>query len=126
MRGIATILLLLSLKSLATSFPSKMQKLSFNEKTLRSDLAMLFTAANLNPTNFQFTFEKGQENKVSLNCQKDQFHFLIRSIDEEMTSTTYKAIREIGFLFPHPRKQISPTLLDIKKNCSKNGNGVLL
>ena len=119
MRGIAIILLLFSYSSLAKSFPTKMQKLSFDEKTLRSDLAKLFTAANLNPAKFQFTFKKDLENKVSLNCQKDQFHFLIRSIDEEMTSTTYKAIREIGFLFPHPRKQISPTLLAIKKNCKK-------
>ncbi len=97
-----------------------MQKLPFDEKALKQDLELILSAANLSTSHFQYTFSVNQENKISLKCQNDQFHFQISSTEEEMTSTMYKAMREIGFLFPHPKKQISPTLQDIKKNCAKS------
>ncbi len=122
MRSIAAILLFLTFHALGESLPSKMQKLPFDEKALKKDLEIIFTAANLNPAQFQLTFKKDQSNKVRFNCQKDEFHFIVSSTEEEMTSTLYKAMREIGFLFPHPRKQISPSLMNIKKKCNIEWN----
>jgi hypothetical protein len=57
-------------------------------------------------------------NTVQLLCANNAFEFKVQSSETEILSTTYYAIRRLGFLFPHPRISITPEFNDILKNCN--------
>ncbi|AGH96703.1 hypothetical protein [Pseudobdellovibrio exovorus] len=59
--------------------------------------------------------------KVRFQCLagNKKFRLHIESDDLEATSTAYYFLRQVGFLYPHPRIEILPKKADVLKNCNK-------
>jgi hypothetical protein len=58
-------------------------------------------------------------NEVFLACKSNTITFEIRAKQSEIVSTAYYALHRLGFLFPHPKWQISPDLNQILSMCGK-------
>lgn len=121
MRSILSLLcLVFSFNIFAITAP--LVKLPYNDATVQDDLNKILEAANL-PKNFidyKFVSDMGTEMKFI--CRDHQQTLFINSIPEERTSAFYKGLRELGFLFPHPLRQISPTENEIKAKCGQTWN----
>lgn len=60
--------------------------------------------------------------KVTFQCLngKRRFRLNIESDDTEGTSTAYYFLRQVGFLYPHPRIEIIPPKSEVLKNCNRS------
>lgn len=94
----------------------KLRPLSVSETALLSDLELIFLDAKL-PLRASLTIKDSATNQVEMSCTKDTVNFRVHSQASEVAATFYKGLRELGFLFPHPRWQISPSLEGLQKNC---------
>ena len=120
MRSILFILVLLSLNGMAETFKTPLKELPFHEQTIREDFSRILKEASLPEKIFQINSKDGKKSLIHLGCRNDSFELSITSSEEERTSSFYKALREMGFLFPHPLRQVSPDLGTIKKKCNKS------
>ncbi|AGH95791.1 hypothetical protein [Pseudobdellovibrio exovorus] len=59
-----------------------------------------------------------QSHRVRFSCSKS-YQLTISASEEEMISTAYYGLRQLGFLFPHPRWQIIPTQAEVLKKCGQ-------
>lgn len=97
-----------------------MKAIPFNQKAVERDISLILASAEL-PENFlKLEVSNNDQSTAFFLCKKNTYTISIASPDEEKTSTIYKAIRELGFLFPHPRVQISPSLNKLKGSCGKS------
>ena len=120
MQSITIFLLLLSTTLWAETYPAKMRKLVFNEGAFKSDLERILADGKLPETMVQVVFKNSLTNNVEVRCIKDEFYLEVAATEEERGPTFYKGLRELGFLFPHPVKQITPTLERMKESCGKS------
>lgn len=49
-----------------------------------------------------------------------KFRLTVNSDDVESSSTAYYFLRQVGFLYPHPRFEVVPERKDVLKHCNKN------
>jgi hypothetical protein len=109
-KWIAALVLLLSHVSHADTFTR-----------LQEDLKNILSTAQL-PTylvSFDFTNATPAGNQVSVQCWNSQITLHVSAAPEESVSTFYYGLHKLGFLFPHPRRQISPTLGELNNACGK-------
>lgn len=99
--------------------PQELRPLAFDENALLADLELVFLEAKL-PLKATIKYSESSSNTLTLTCHKDVITFDIKATSQEAHATFYKGVRTLGFLFPHPRWQISPTLKDLQKNCRQN------
>lgn len=99
--------------------PSRLPQLPLNETVLRDDLALILDRALLKTEDWDVDFQTSLKNETRFSCTKNRFKLSVGALESEKASTFYKALRELGFYFPHPRFQISPTLSELKRNCGK-------
>lgn len=111
-----SILLIFGLLSFQAFSKTEMTSLKFDETTVRDDFRLILKEAGL-PDAIDVRFEETES--IKLQC-KSKPTLIVGSSSSERTSAFYKALREIGFLFPYPSKQISPTLQEIKKKCGSS------
>lgn len=97
----------------------ELRALPVSEGALLADLDLILKAGGI-PLKTTLTITPSTTNKVRVSCQKDSLNFQITAKPEEVAASFYKALRELGFLFPHPRWQISPTLSNLQINCRKS------
>jgi hypothetical protein len=110
-------LALLFISLLSPTFAiGELRPLAVSETSLLSDLELIFLEAKL-PLKATLSITSASTNQVELSCTKDTVNFRLQSHPSEVTATFYKGLRELGFLFPHPRWQLSPTLSELQKNC---------
>ena len=119
MRSILVIMSLLCFNAYGETFKTPMERLPFQDQTIREDLRLILKAAALPDSTVDFKFVGNEKSEIKLVCQGNIHTLFIQSPEEEKTSAVYKGLRELGFLFPHPVKQISPRLEDIKRHCNK-------
>lgn len=112
-----SILLIFSLLSLSAFAVTDMPVLPFNELTIKEDFTRILEQANL-AGKISVEFQDSKTNEVQFSCKKE-IKILVKAVGQEKTSTFYKGLRELGFYFPHPAKQISPSFEDVKKFCEK-------
>lgn len=62
--------------------------------------------------------KSGSKNEVRFRCRP--YRLEVTANEAEIASTFYVGLRELGFLFPHPRVQISPSLRDLNKKCGQS------
>lgn len=122
MRGISFIfILLLSTNTvLAETIPANLPKLSAHRATLEVDLKLIekksgFPEGTLNLGEIK----EASQFKSKITCEGNKFIINVEAVAGEQSATLYKALREMGFLFPHPHIQISPKLSEMKKSCKK-------
>ena len=119
MRSLLLLALVLSSKTWALQVPAKLPKPYLNELALADDLKLILKKASMREDGIKFRINNSPENSVSIHCSKGDFHLDINAAPGERAATFYKGLREIGFLFPHPRTQISPSIEQMKKSCEK-------
>lgn len=105
--------------SLNASAKYSLQELTANKSAIENDLRLILVKAKLAPTLIKFKNESATSNDVKIVCSKDKksIELQIRATSEEWSSTLYLGLQKLGFLFPHPRIQISPTLEKMREKC---------
>lgn len=100
--------------------------LNFVEKDIQGLFKKSLSNSGLTPIDkkIKISWSKSQNsnNTAQLLCANNTFEFKVQSSEQEILSTTYYAIRRLGFLFPHPRITIAPEFSDITKNCNSAWN----
>lgn len=114
-----SILLILSLviTSHALALTAPMEKLPYQDETIQDDLNRILQAANLPKDIVEYKFADNAGTETRFICKDNHQMLFISAPLEERTSAFYKGLRELGFLFPHPLRQISPTAAEIKAKC---------
>lgn len=102
--------------------PAQLRPLVINEQVVRRDLAHILKEAKLPTDTLGVVWTAGSSNSVRFNCQKKPWALQVTTTPAEKSATFYRGLRGLGFLFPHPRWQISPSLNDIKRQCGKTFN----
>ncbi len=115
------VALLLSFGAQAAA-PAQLRPLAVNEQVVRRDLALILKEAHLPTDLLGVTWAEGTSNTARFNCQKKPWALQITATPAEKSATFYRGLRGLGFLFPHPRWQISPTEAAIKTQCGKTFN----
>lgn len=96
------------------------QNLQSEKDWVQSDLENILQNAGLKKRAIQFEVaSSASRNSTKVICEKDRTLLKIASTEAEWSSTLYKALREMGFLFPHPNRQISPSADQIKMACGR-------
>lgn len=104
--------------ALAYSAKLKVPQLDMGE--LRRDLELIETEAMLQKGTLQLAdFKDATTGSVQVQCNSGRYTLHVAAPLGERASTMYKGIRELGFLFPHPRWQISPTPVQMRRACGK-------
>ncbi|MES2529369.1 MAG: hypothetical protein V4598_19935 [Bdellovibrionota bacterium] len=113
------VLFLLLIPAALAQMPSRMPKLEVSHETLKQELEQVLIDGNL-PTeliNLRFDYPEGE--RVSIQCRNKKFTLVIKSGDEPM-SVMMKGLREMGFLFPHPMMQVTPSDARMNEACGKS------
>lgn len=97
---------------------SRMEELSVSSDTLRQELKQVLIDGNLPHDLITLSLAYPESERVRVLCRKNKFVLNIGSGTERM-SLLMKALREMGFLFPHPMVQITPELKRMKSACGK-------
>jgi hypothetical protein len=92
------------------------------KQQIEGDLSTILKTAGLDSTKWTVRFEVSPEaNIVQLQCPKGSsaHQIFVRARPTELVSTFYYGLYKMGFLFPHPRQQISPSREKILSVCNK-------
>lgn len=113
------LLILTSFYAHGDVFRTELKNLPVHIEEIQNDLKKISLAANFpeDTLNVKFVDKKPG---ITLRCEKNKFILEVSSVDNEHTASTYKGLRELGFYFPHPLRQISPIISDVKKHCGKS------
>lgn len=92
-----------------------------SEIEVRKDLDRILHEANipLNRIHFVRTKSSSKKPEVSIVCNKSQIVLSVSASDTHWGETFYYGLQKLGFLFPHPKIQVSPKNKDLKKHCGK-------
>lgn len=118
-----TMVLLRCSGVLCSSVPTLMNTIMADQKTISDDLKEILRINAFSEDFITFRIENktNEKNLVTVKCSKDQNHIslLINSKSEEWSFTLYYALQKLGFLFPHPRKYITPKKQQIFSYCGQ-------
>ncbi len=73
-----------------------------------------FASPSIELNDVYFSNEK---NSVSVQCTPTKISLSVSASPAEWSATFYYGLQKLGFLFPHPRVQISPTLNAARSQC---------
>lgn len=119
--ALLSVFTMLSAHAEETTFASKLKILKADSLALQSDLELIEAEGFFPKGTLRLAkMADGATGQVTISCQKNTFTLRVSAPDGEKAATLYKGIRELGFLFPHPRWQMSPTLAQMKKTCGKS------
>lgn len=90
--------------------------MAFSEPSLRDDLSGLLSKMGLK---LDLQLELSETAHFSFVCKNETLFLAVSSPQSEQASTVYKALREMGFLFPHPRWTITPRKEEICRRSIK-------
>jgi len=112
-------ILLLLLFTLSTfSFARDLKMLSAKRSAIEQELHAITKEAGLPKTITFLHLPNRMTNKVFIKCGKT-VHLEIKATEREWGATFYYGLQKLGFYFPHPRMQISPTKERIRKYCGE-------
>src|SRR4051812_33785481 len=82
-----------------------------DEAAVRDDLARILAKAGLPTSLIQFHVSRGagKDGSVSVSCDSGNALLELQAPAEEWAPTLYLGLQKLGFLFPHPRIQLSPS-----------------
>lgn len=113
------IFLFLSFPSWAAIKSANLRPLTLDSVALEKDLGLIEQVAKFPPGTLKVSVLEAPDMKVRIICEKKKYHLKVSAPVGEKASTLYKGLREIGFFFPHPVRQISPTLASLKSHCGR-------
>ena len=103
----------------ASTWATDVRRWEAGTEVLDNDLRRIEKQAGWKSGAIQFNFSRSTANTVSISCEDDSFQLNIAADPQEKMSTLYHALFRMGFLFPHPRWQISPELSKARLTCGK-------
>lgn len=112
------VFLLLSLSYSAFSQIPDLRPLAPEEATVQNDFAKILDEANLSDS-IALNYSAGSENRARIICEEDSVSINVTG-DHQWSQTFYMALTRLGFLFPHPRIQVSPTLDQVRSHCGES------
>ena len=89
------------------------------ESIIKEDLKLILEKAHWDTKAVNFSFVDNDSNEVEIQCINQSIKILVRSSPSEKVSTFYHGLFKLGFLFPHPRWQITPLLTDALSHCGE-------
>ncbi len=113
---LTTILFLISNNILLGNFSLK--KVTAKQNFIQNDLERILEEAELDKDYIQFEWIENRKNYAEVICNDNSFLIEVYASDEEWSSVFYNTLQQLGFLFPHPRIQISPESIS-EKFCGK-------
>ena len=90
------------------------------EAVVREDVSRILARAGLPQGSLGFEVETkpAGPHQVTVECtEKSTVSLTVRATDEEWGPALYLGLRKLGFLFPHPRIQISPAESGLREHC---------
>lgn len=108
------LITLLSVSSFAT-----VRQWTGDDKVIQEDINLIVNEAKWEGLKISFTHEGYFANTVSLECKDGVVNLSVKSLPGEKVSTIYHGLFKLGFLFPHPRWQVSPDKTEALSKCGK-------
>ncbi len=106
-------LLLLLWPTLAHSRPADVA-------AVQEDFALIAAAAKLKPGSLTVVrLKASKQDRAEVICGERAVKVAVYASDDEWGPTAYRALETLGFLFPHPRRQVSPTMEKIRVHCGE-------
>jgi hypothetical protein len=102
-----------------SAWATEVRRWEGHDDVLQKDLSLIEAKANWNQGSLSFHFNRSDENTVTVRCEDHRFIFEVNAAPEEKMSTLYHGLFKIGFLFPHPRWQISPSYERAQSACGQ-------
>lgn len=113
------LILFLTIVSLST-FAGEVRRYSGSDDVIQQDIELILKKAGWPEGKIAFTNKIGTKNTVEIACHNGRIYLDTESVAHEKVSTIYHGIFKLGFLFPHPRMQISPSLAAAQAQCGKS------
>jgi len=97
---------------------------ALNIDLLKQDAKTLFAKVSAT-SSIELEFQEApSENHFRFLCEGSKtqkiYKIIVTASDREMVSTYSYGLRQLGFLFPHPRRTIFPDPIALQKNCGKS------
>ncbi|HXT01225.1 MAG TPA: hypothetical protein VN915_11155 [Elusimicrobiota bacterium] len=90
-------------------------------EAVREDFALILRAAGLPADALSLErlerSDPAAGDTVELVCRPGGVTVRVRAVDREWASAAYYGLEKLGFLFPHPRRQISPSPSELAQRC---------
>jgi len=102
--------------------PSNIAPLSANQEAIKNDIQKVMQRAGFSTSSIQLNIEKSQKvesNTVKIECSENVIALNVSAKPHEWGATAYLGLQKMGFLFPHPRIQISPDQSKMMKACGQ-------
>lgn len=115
MRKLYLLCLLLSF----SSFAGEVRRYSGTDNIIQADIDLILKKAGWANVHIEFTHKESQKNTVEIACHNGRIFLDTESVAHEKVSTIYHGLFKLGFLFPHPRWQISPTEKQALSQCGR-------
>lgn len=110
------IIFILSLPAFS-SIPN-LRPLSPDVATVEEDFARILAKADLSDP-LTLNYSAGSENRAHIVCGQDTVEIRVTG-DHQWSQAFYMSLTRLGFLFPHPRIQVSPTFDEVRSHCGKS------
>jgi uncharacterized protein YneF (UPF0154 family) len=92
-------------------------------KLIEKDVQALLAQSGLKTPQVKIDWIYSAQNKIEFSCHPNKsynYQIKVHSTQQEVVSSVYLAVRKLGFLFPHPRIQITPKSAEILKHCDQS------
>lgn len=116
MKKLVTVFVLFSYFQVAQAEIPELRLLPPQETTIRADFDSIMNQANI--TELDFEYIDGSKNSARIQCSPRQVKIIVNG-DHRWSQTLYMSLQRLGFLFPHPRMQISPDITRVRKYCGR-------
>lgn len=109
----------MTLPALGMNFSTPLRELEVDDQKIKEDIDLILEESKL-PLSIHFNWKENTEaNTGKILCSGNSIDIQVEASSSEWTSTLYYGIQKLGFLFPHPRVQISPKLGHVLSQCGK-------
>lgn len=105
-----SVLIILFANAWANTAPARLRSLEAHDQVLLEDLARISTSLTA-------TFKASKDSSARVSCQGNKTTLHVQYLPGEKAATLYQGLRHLGFLFPHPRWQITPK--NWQKSCGR-------
>ena len=85
--------------------------------TIREDFASILNTAGLSDS-ITLDYIPGDLNQAHILCEAENVRISVNG-DHRWSQTFYMSLTRLGFLFPHPRTQVSPTMDQVRSHCGE-------
>lgn len=110
------------------SYPSNLRDIEIDLDIISEDLNSIVDTSKIQ--NLEISFKINQRNRqkshhgknhnlARILCSEREVNLVIEANQNEVVPTIYNGMQKLGFLFPHPRIQISPSRDQVLRKCGE-------